>query len=246
MSRAAGTGTREELAQYFTPPAVVDFALEALAALGMRPPRRIIDPACGEGVFLRHARKRYPDGKLWGCDMDEGLKNRWEHAGLTPPAARMIVQDGLHDAPWYGLVSDGFDLAVGNPPYGFAVQQATGGERIEARFLKRFVELLAPGGWMAVVLPEGVLANARSQGLRDGLLRRLRLEAVVALPECTFSGSGTRARTALLVARKTTDRNGSTVLIEPQGGDGGLLPLRRYLRDAAAVLRDGASRAPAE
>ncbi len=239
MSGVADPSTKERLAQYFTPPEVVDFALDALAALGMRPPQRIIDPACGEGIFLRRARERYPDAELWGCDMDDGLAERWEEAGLSEPSAWMLVQDGLHDAPWYGLVSGGFDLAVGNPPYGFAVGQGKGGERIEARFLKRFVELLARDGWMAVVLPEGILANARSQRLRDGLLRRLRLEAVVALPECTFSGSGTRARTALLLARKTADSSeAAAVLIEPEEAASGTESLPRYLDDALALLRD--------
>ena len=50
-----GTQTAaRKLAQFFTPQAVAAFALDALMALGLRPGSlRLIDPACGEGVFLQ-------------------------------------------------------------------------------------------------------------------------------------------------------------------------------------------------
>jgi type I restriction-modification system DNA methylase subunit len=238
---------QEQLAQYFTPRAVAAFAFDALASLGMQgAPRRVVDPACGEGVFLRLARERFPAAELWGCDLDGALAEGWRAAGLVEPAAHLLVQDGLDDAPGAGLRPGRFDLVVGNPPYGFGVPRPAGRERIEERFLRRFVELARPGGWVALVVPEGILANARSQALRDEVRRRAALRAVVALPEATFARSGTRARTALVLARKgREERDGKVAFIEPHGERPvGRKSLERYLGDALHALRQEASLPP--
>ena len=228
--------TQAGLAQFFTPQAVAAFAFDALAALGPRGGRlRIVDPACGDGVFLHEAARRFPDAELWGCDVDAALQEAWRTAGLTEPRAHMAVQDGLTDAPLFGLGEGTFDLVVGNPPYGFGVPRPSGRERIEERFLLRFVALARRGGWVAIVVPEGILANARSQRLRNKVLDRLALKAVVALPEETFAAAGTRARTALLVGRKGRAEDGEALLASPRGGAG----LESYLRDVLQRVRNG-------
>ncbi|MFW6161259.1 MAG: N-6 DNA methylase [Planctomycetota bacterium] len=228
---------RAELAQFFTPPAVVAFAFDALAALGLRGGRlRIVDPACGEGAFLQEAARRFPEAELWGCDVDAALGDAWEAAGLSGPRVHLRVQDGLVDAPLLGLGAGGFDVVVGNPPFGFGVPRPARGERVEQQFVRRFIELAATGGWVAVVVPEGILANARSQGLRDWVLERAALRAVVALPEATFAATGTRARTALVIAQRGEASAGTTLLAAP--GDGA--ELSDYLADVLAELKSRA------
>ena len=226
--------TRCELAQFFTPLPVVAFAFDALAALGLRGRRlRVADPACGEGVFLQEAARRLPDAELWGCDLDEGLREAWQAAGLAEPRARMAVQDGLVDAPLFGLGAGTFDLVVGNPPFGSGVPRPAGGGRIETLFVRRFVALARLGGWVAAVLPEGIVANAQSQGLRDWVLDRLSVKAVVALPEATFAASGTRARTVLVVGRKGQAAGEQVLLASPSDGAG----LTAYLDDVLRTLK---------
>jgi len=217
---------------------VAAFVLDALVTLGLRGGRlRIVDPACGEGVFLREARARFPEAELWGCDLDAGLAVAWTEFAHRP-GVHLVVQDGLVDAPLLGVGAESFDLVVGNPPYGFDVPRERRGERIEVSFLKRFVELARLGGWIGVVVPEGIVANARSQGLREWLLDRVDLAAVVALPEATFARTGTRARTVVLLARKGRADGRPALLARPsaqvQGSDG----LRGYLGDVLAALRN--------
>lgn len=72
---------------------------------------------------------------------------------------------------------------------------------IEMLFLERFVRLLRPGGWMAVVVPEGVLANARAADLRAFLSQHGRVAAIIGLPR-VFAKAGAAARTALLVYQR--------------------------------------------
>jgi type I restriction-modification system DNA methylase subunit len=229
---------RADLAQYFTPRPVAAFALDALMALGLAPGRlRIADPACGDGVFLREARQRFAEAELWGCDIDPALADAWEAGGLGGPSVHLLVQDGLADAPGQGLRPGAFDLVVGNPPYGFAVPRPGPGERIEELFLRRFVALTRRGGWMAAVVPEGIVANARSQQLRDWLLDRVAIAAIVALPEATFARAGTRARTVVLLGRKGAASTAPVLLASPATHGTGRGALGAYLGDVLAAMR---------
>jgi len=73
---------------------------------------------------------------------------------------------------------------------------------IELFFLERFICLCREGGWCAVVLPEGLLANERMRSLREWVEERAALLAVVALDRKTFQREGTAARTALVFLRR--------------------------------------------
>jgi trans-aconitate methyltransferase len=91
---------RRALGQYFTPRPVAAFAVDALIAFGLSGRRlRVVDPACGEGVFLLEALRRWPEAEVWGCDLDAALAARWAAAGLSGPRVHMQVEDGLSDAP---------------------------------------------------------------------------------------------------------------------------------------------------
>ena len=92
---------------------------------------------------------------------------------------------------------------------------------VEIVFLDRFIQLCRPGGYVVVVMPEGVVANRRLQYVRDWCSERCRILGVVSLPRGTFRKSGTSAVTAtLLLQRRTADRaagagaDDRTVLVE--------------------------------
>ncbi len=238
-------GRRRKLAQYFTPQPVAAFALDALIALGLKARKpRVIDPACGEAIWLAEARQRFPGAEVWGCDLDQGLAGQWRERGLDGPRAHMLVQDGLLDAALWSVGAGQFDLAIGNPPYGLGLARPRKGEPIEALFVRRFVALLRPGGWLAVVVPEGVVANARTQPLRDWLRARLAVRAVVALPDSTFAAAGTAARTALLLARRGKGRGGRVLLASPAAPCRGPGELAAYLGEVLAAVRRAASDVP--
>jgi len=219
---------RESLAQYFTPAAVVRFAFDALHTLGMPEPQSVLDPACGDGAFLVEARRRFPGTELWGTDVDASLAAGWREVGLDGPRDHMAVRDGLTD----GNGRRAFDLVVGNPPYGLGMARPKRGEPIEVQFLRRFVAHTCEGGWIAVVVPEGVLANKRLQRIRDEVLGAIALRAVVTLPEGAFAA--TKARTALLVGRRALHR-GDVLVARPDGKP----DLGAYLDGVLARLAEG-------
>ncbi|GAB4190797.1 MAG: class I SAM-dependent DNA methyltransferase [Roseiflexaceae bacterium] len=181
--------------QFFTPTHVVACCF-ALLAGELSPTARLVDPACGDGAFLRGALERgIPPERLYGCDVDPALVAGLRAAGLE----RVALADGL--APG-SLPEAAFDLVVGNPPFGIATA-ATGGRAhaSEVRFLLRALDLVRPGGVIALVLPSGVLANERLRAVRAELLARATLLAVIALPRQTFSHTGTSALCSLVLLR---------------------------------------------
>jgi type I restriction-modification system DNA methylase subunit len=73
-------------------------------------------------------------------------------------------------------------------------------------FFFRNLDLLAPGGALAIILPDGVV---QSQGFRKALAvyervrkTHLHLTAIVSLPSATFALGGTVAKTSFLVVQK--------------------------------------------
>lgn len=73
---------------------------------------------------------------------------------------------------------------------------------IEALFLERFVRLARPGGWIAIIVPEGLLANDRHLHVREWVMSFADLKAVVDMPCGTFWAARTTARTSLLILRR--------------------------------------------
>jgi type I restriction enzyme M protein len=81
-------------------------------------------------------------------------------------------------------------------------------------FIDRNLQLLKPGGYLLIVLPDGVLSNSGYRYVREYLMGRKNevtgefeggrtvIKAVVSLPTVTFKLSGTGAKTSFLYLRK--------------------------------------------
>jgi predicted RNA methylase len=185
---------RRTYGQYFTPESVVTCCYTLLAGRLPSAPS-IVDPACGDGAFLRYAAMRglAATHDVHGCDVDAELVGELTSAGLS----NIRCADGLDPA---SQPAAAFDLVVGNPPYGVTVTPSDGRPLAsEARFLLRALDLARPGGYVALVLPSGVLANERLRSLRAELLERCKLLAVVALPRAAFRQAGTNAACSILL-----------------------------------------------
>jgi hypothetical protein len=82
---------------------------------------------------------------------------------------------------------------------------------IEVFFLERFLRLAKPGGLIAVIVPESIVASSQLAPLRSWLLTQMDLLAVVSLPQKVFAGVGANAKTSIIFARR---------LLEPRNGAG--------------------------
>jgi type I restriction enzyme M protein len=76
------------------------------------------------------------------------------------------------------------------------------GQSPDILFIEKSLELLKPGGRMAIVLPDGLLQNISSAHVRYWLQTQAKVLAVISIPQEAFIPYGTGIKTSLLVLQK--------------------------------------------
>lgn len=132
--------------------------------------------------------------------------------------------DKMHDHN-RGFMKDHFDLILTNPPFGSTINLAEKpylsgfelgntydkkgkakprkNQSSEVLFIERIWDFLKPGtGKAAIVLPDGILTNSSSQYVRDFILEKFQLLAVVSLPQCAFAHFGAGVKASVIFVRK--------------------------------------------
>lgn len=195
---------RADFGAYYTPPALCERLLDMASEAGVDwGSARVLDPACGGGAFLSPVATRMVRS-LEDCSPKIALKNilnRLRGFELDPFAAWMsqvflevtladlcraagtrltavvTVRDSLASEP----DDDGFDLVVGNPPYGRTRlspplrakyrRSLYGHANLYGVFTDLALRFTRPGGIIAYVTPTSFLAGEYFKALR-GLLGR--------------------------------------------------------------------------
>ena len=142
----------------------------------------------------------------------------------------VISHDALEDigkmtAHNVGFKSEEFDLILTNPPFGSTINKAEkpylsgyelgktkdskGKEKDRPRqsseilFIERIWEFLKPEtGKAAIILPDGILTNSSLQYVRDFIIEKFQLLAVVSLPQCAFAHFGAGVKASIIFVRK--------------------------------------------
>ncbi|MGL4503649.1 MAG: HsdM family class I SAM-dependent methyltransferase, partial [Planktothrix sp.] len=129
------------------------------------------------------------------------------------------IMEGLPNNP--GFYPGGLTMILTNPPFGSKVTNSNILKDLASRdgvtnkkgkvvssipqevaFINRCLELLAPKGRLAIVLPDGILANSSTQDVRDWILKYAKLKAVVSLPQETFIPYGAGVKTSVVILEK--------------------------------------------
>ena len=88
-------------------------------------------------------------------------------------------------------------------------------QNTEILFLERCYKYLREGGYLAIVIPDGILTNSTSQYVRDWLTEKFRIIAVVSLPQHTFMHVNAGVKSSILFLKKhpeTLTRQLETIL----------------------------------
>jgi len=122
LEQAVEKRKKKELGQYFTPENVVAFMYEMVKLFLPKRTKKlikIIDPACGEGIFLKYALEHKITSRvnLFGCDIDPMVEKEWRKLNVLGKL-HLYICDGLMDEEEDGIKKKSFDLVIGNPPYG--------------------------------------------------------------------------------------------------------------------------------
>lgn len=207
---------RLELGQWFTPPEVADLALALAGCRG-----RLLDPACGDGVFLARARAAgVAPARLFGVELDPAAAAA---ARAAVPGAHIELCDLFDLEP----DAAGFDAVVGNPPYvrqerigarqkervrrrlaadwpdlaATEIERLVGRGDLAVAVLARALRLCRPGGRIAMVVSSALLDAGYARPLWRLLERVGRLVAVIEAPgERWFADAAVNA--AILVLER--------------------------------------------
>lgn len=288
---------KQDLGIFYTRPDIVDFIYDILIIWKEKEDKdtgrwqshkpkhypSVIDPACGEGIFLKKAIERGFTKPEWvfGMDIDEEVVEKWPDINLLEAfdndesrlRSHFFHQNGLmpikweqHKTGYYGKLkktdtkNEQFNLVIGNPPYGglgvdlskqppdeylellnllrtFQIYSFKGNKKnnggkviqhrlfdhivsdslamysnitpreamsmpIEVLFIERFIKLCKDGGWIAIIVPDGVLANSNMHYVREFISDNTKIEAIVSLPRDAFKHVGTSAKTSILFLKK--------------------------------------------
>jgi len=187
----ARTSARKLNGVVYTP---IELARAMVARLELADGMTLLDPACGEGVFLvaalERARALGISLRLEGWDVDGEALARAERS-LKDAARRLGPGRGR---PWLLVHRDGlaseprrFDVVVGNPPYLEAKRMpddmkarvratcpvaATGAFDLYAAFVERSVRLLGPRGLLSFLVPNRLAVTSNAAALRPWLLEQ--------------------------------------------------------------------------
>lgn len=119
-------------------------------------------------------------------------------------------------------------------------------QKSEILFIEQCHKFLKPGGFLAVVLPDGVLTNSSLQYVRDWIEEHFRLVGVVSLPQTAFTHTGAGVKSSVLFARKYDERTTESIRALKQGVRDELFAeerfggvLHRLLQEKAFKLKRG-------
>ena len=164
---------------FYTPWALARTLFHALERLGFNG-GKALEPSAGTGIFLA---AQPPAWKVdWHCvEIDTVSGAILKH--LQPDAGVQVC--GFQDAR---LPDNGFDLVIGNVPFGdYQIHdRRLGNPLVHDYFLLRSLDLVRPGGIVAVITSRGTLDKANGD-IRERLAATSDLLGAIRLPETTFS-----------------------------------------------------------
>lgn len=214
---------RRALGTHYTPTGLARLILRSVPLEEIRPENRLVlDPTCGSGGLLLAAHDRLRDlqpdsldpaaahsetvAQLRGMDRDDFAV---ELARLSLLLNAYPAGNGWHirqaDVLKTTLTpAETPSLIVANPPWR-NTNSAGARREVADQFLGWMVDALAPGGFLAVVLPAGWLNNRSSSAARRDLQQVCDLFEVWRLPETVFESSSMAS--SVLFARKRLRKN---------------------------------------
>jgi type I restriction enzyme M protein len=115
-----------------------------------------------------------------------------------------------------GFEKGTFDLILTNPPFGAEIKstehnylpnydlgKGKKNQKTEILFIERCIDFVKPQtGRIGIVLPDGILTNSSLQYVRDYIMLRCQILAVVSLPQFTFSHFGAGVKSSLVFLRR--------------------------------------------
>ena len=181
---------------------------------------------------------------------DDGHTNVITSDGLVPDET--IIAKTNNQGFKYGT----FDFIITNPPFGSTVRQSEqaylktyqlgkkeedwlafatppqnirDGQSTEVLFIEQDYKFLKEGGFLAIVLPDGILTNSSMQYVRTQIEDWFRIVAVVSMPQTAFMANGAGVKSSVLFLKKWTRKESEQLVYTKKSIECRLLTDNNYL-----------------
>lgn len=153
---------------------------------------------------------------------DDGHTNVVTSDGLISPKDLQIKTNNA------GFKEESFKYIITNPPFGSTVKQTEKAylhqyklavkevdwlnpnskvaerpsQSTEVLFIEQAEKYLVEGGYLAIVVPDGILTNSSMQYVRDYIMDTFRIVAIVSMPQTAFSANGAGVKSSVMFLKK--------------------------------------------
>ena len=193
--RAARAST---LNAFYTSPVVIHAMYEALSNMGLES-GNVLEPSCGVGNFMGLVPKSMEDLKMYGVELDS----------ISGRIAKQLYQKNNNSVQGFETAQypdSFFDCVIGNVPFGSYKVADRKYDRhnfmIHDYFIAKSLDLVRPGGVVAVVTSSGTL-DKQNPAVRQYIANRADLLGAIRLPDNAFrKNAGTDVVSDILFLQK--------------------------------------------
>lgn len=227
LDRIMSSSMKTTKGQFVTPHGLVDLMVQLVDP---QPGERVLDPCCGTGGFVAEVVARWAGANdhkvpwtVFGVDFDPYMVQmaRLNLAISGGRPDRVFIANSLDQKALDGVTVHRatFDVAFADPPIGMTAvdelsvldqyelvqRRRLARQRPEVLFLERCLQLLKPGGRMAIILPEVLVASPRYGFVREWLAETASIDAVISLPFHAFAPAASVKSCILLLRKERSD-----------------------------------------
>lgn len=144
-------------------------------------------------------KKEYAMKQLFGIEKDNFLAKMAKSymAVLGDGKSGVFIEDSLNPNAWHidtkaEIRNNYFDYILTNPPFGKDIKLTNETksmykfDSVDIIFLERALELLKDGGVLGIILPETIFHSSNNQKVREELIYKHNIIALIDLPHDTF------------------------------------------------------------
>ena len=167
-----------------------------------------------------------PDETIIAKTNNQGFKyGTFDFIITNPPFGSTVRQSEQAYLKTYQLGKKEEDwLAVATPP-----QNTRDGQSTEVLFIEQDYKFLKEGGYLAIVLPDGILTNSSMQYVRTQIEDWFRIVAVVSMPQTAFMANGAGVKSSVLFLKKWTKKESEQLVNTKKSIECRLLTDNNYL-----------------
>ena len=166
---------------FYTSPTVIRAMYEALGNMGLKQ-GNLLEPSCGVGNFMGLLPESMADTRMYGVELDS----------ISGRIARQLYQKNeiaIQGFETMDYPESFFDCVIGNVPFGAYKVTDRKYDRhnfmIHDYFLAKSIDLVRPGGVVAVVTSSGTM-DKQNPAVREYLANRADLLGAIRLPNNAF------------------------------------------------------------